>query len=107
MNAKSAAPLLAAHLTDPNDTEDDVKQTAAALMVLAGPSELPAMRQFFGMYRATANDDDIAAAVVSVGQALIALQDKLGRVLVDGAANDPMTVDYVKEHLAEPAITAP
>jgi len=107
MNAKSAAPLLAAHLTDPNDTEDDVKRAAAALMVLAGPSELPAMRQFFGMYRATANDDDMAAAVVSVGQALIALQDKLGRVLVDGAANDPMTVDYVKEHLAEPATAAP
>jgi len=107
MKAKSAAPLLAAHLVDPNDTEDDIKQIAAALAILAGPSEVPAMRQFFAMYRATAADDDIAAAVVSVGQALIALQGKLGRTLVEGAASDPMTVQYVREHLSEPEGTAP
>jgi outer membrane protein assembly factor BamB len=107
MNAKSAAPLLAAHLLDPNDTEDDIKQTAAALAVLAGPSEVPAMRQFFAMYRATAADDDIAMAVVSVGQALIALQGKLGHTLVEGAVNDAMTVPYVREHLAEPEGAAP
>jgi outer membrane protein assembly factor BamB len=107
MNAKSAAPLLAAHLLDPNDTEGDVKQAAAALALLAGPNEVPAMKQFFGMYRASAADDDIGAAVVSVGQALVTLQGALGRTLVDGAASDPMTVDYVREHLAEPASTAP
>ena len=107
MKAKSAAPLLAAHLIDPNDSEDDIRQTAAALAILAGPSEVPAMRQFFAMYRATAADDDIAMAVVSVGQALIAVQGKLGRTLVEGAVNDPMTVPYVREHLAEPEGSAP
>jgi len=107
MKAKSAAPLLAAHLIDPNDSEDDIRQTAAALAILAGPSEVPALRQFFAMYRATAADDDIAMAVVSVGQALIAVQGKLGRTLVEGAVNDPMTVPYVREHLAEPEGSAP
>ena len=76
MKEKAAAPLLAAHLLDPADTDDDVKQAAAALAVVAGPTELPALRQFFGMYRATADDDEVAAAVVSVGQALITLDDR-------------------------------
>src|SRR5579872_5350559 len=31
MNEKAAAPLLASHLFDPADTDDDVRETAAAL----------------------------------------------------------------------------
>ena len=69
MKEKGAAPLLAGHLFDPADTDDDVRQAAAALAVVAGPDQLPQLRQFFGMYRASAPNDDIAAAVVSVGQA--------------------------------------
>ena len=79
MKEKAAAPLLASHLLDPADTEDDIKQTAAALAVLAGAGEVPALREFFGMYRATAEDDDMAAAVVNIGQALAATGDKAGR----------------------------
>jgi outer membrane protein assembly factor BamB len=100
MKEKAAAPLLAAHLLDPADTEDDVKQTAAALAVLSGPNELPALREFFGMYRATAEDDDISSAVVNVGQAIVATGDKAGRAQIEAAATDPTTVGYARERLA-------
>jgi hypothetical protein len=99
MKEKAAAPLLAAHLLDPEDTDDDTKQAAAALAVVAGPGELPAMRRFFGMYRATADDDDVAAAVVSVGGALLALGDKEGRAQVELAVGDAMTVPYARDRL--------
>jgi outer membrane protein assembly factor BamB len=96
---KAAASLLAAHLLDPADTDDDVMRAAAAMAVIAGPGEVPALRQFFGMYRATAADDDVATAVVSVGQALLDLDDTAGRALVDMASKDPSTVPYARERL--------
>jgi len=99
MKEKAAAPLLAAHLLDPADTNDDVMRAAAALAIIAGPGELPTLRQFFGMYRACADDDDIASAVVSVGQALLALDDKAGRGMVLAATEDPSTVPYARERL--------
>jgi outer membrane protein assembly factor BamB len=100
MKDKRAAALLASHLLDPADTDDDVKQAAAALAVVAGPEQLPALRQFFGMYRASAENDDIAAAVASVGQALLALEDKAGRAAVESAARDASTVPYARERLS-------
>jgi outer membrane protein assembly factor BamB len=99
MKEKNAAPLLAVHLLDPADTEDDVKQAAAALAVLASPAELPALREFFGMYRATADDDDMASAVVSVGQAMATQGDKAARAQVEAAAADPNTIAYARDRL--------
>jgi hypothetical protein len=87
---------LASHLLDPADTVDDVKQAAAALAIVAGADQLPTLRQFFGMYRARAEDDDMAAAVVSVGQALINLES--GPLVAD-AAKDDATVPYARERL--------
>jgi outer membrane protein assembly factor BamB len=112
MKDKAAAPLLAAHLLDPADTEDDVKQAAGALAAIAGPGEIPALREFFGLYRATADDDDMAAAVVSTGQALIALGDKTSRTQVEAASTDDATVPYAKDRLvallsAQPVAAAP
>lgn len=101
MNERPAAPLLAAHLLDPNDTADDVKQTAAALALVGGPNELATMRQFFAMYRATADDDDVAAAVVSVAEAMLASPEKSARAEVQAAANDPRTVAYARDRLVE------
>ena len=100
MKETPAAPLLAAHLLDPADTDDDIRQTAAALAVVAGPNELPALKEFFGMYRATADGDDLAAAVVSIGQALTSLGDKAARAEVEAAAADPTTVPYARDRLA-------
>lgn len=99
MKTKEAAPLLASHLFDPADTSDDVKQAAAALAVVGGPAELPALRQFFGMYRATADGEDVSAAVVSVAQAMVALDDKAGRPAIEAAAKDDSTVPQVKDRL--------
>ncbi len=107
MKEKPAAPLLAAHLLDPADTEDDVKQAAAALAVVAGPSEVPALREFFGMYRATADDDDMAAAVVNVGQALVVSGDKAARAQVEAAAVDASTVPYARDRLGAILSAAP
>jgi hypothetical protein len=101
MKERAAAPLLAAHLLDPNDTADDVKQTAAALAIVGGPNELLAMRQFFGMYRANADDDDVAAAVVSVAEAMLASPEKGPRAEVQAAANDSRTVPYARDRLVE------
>ncbi len=99
MKEKPAAPLLASHLLDPADTEADVMAAAAALAVVAGPNEEPALRQFFGMYRATAPDDDMAAAVVSAGEALATLGDKAALAEVQAAAADPTTVAYARDRL--------
>ncbi|MDP9150499.1 MAG: hypothetical protein M3O36_11245, partial [Myxococcota bacterium] len=99
MNFKAAAPLLAAHLLDPADTDDDVMQAAAALAVVGGANEVPALRQFFAMYRATADSDDVATAVVDVGEALLSLDAKSSRSAIEAAAADPATVPYARERL--------
>jgi outer membrane protein assembly factor BamB len=99
MKNKQAAPLLAAHLLDPADTDDDVKQAAAALVDLGGPSELPTLKQFFKLYRAAPDSEGVAAAVVSTGQALLAYGGPEGRKIVDAALGDPMTVDALKSRL--------
>lgn len=104
MKEKGAAAALAGHLFDPADTDDDVRQAAAALAVVAGPEQLPQLRQFFGLYRASAPNDDVAAAVVSVAQALVDLHDA---GTVTAAAKDPMTVDYARERLQAIASSAP
>ena len=99
MNATEAAPLLAKHLLDPADSDEDVKQSAAALLVLGAPRELPSLKQFFGMYRATAGNPDVAAAVVSVGQTLLKLGGVEGRAMIDFALKDAMTMEFVRERL--------
>jgi outer membrane protein assembly factor BamB len=100
MKDTAAAPLLASHLLDPADTDDDVMQAAAALVVIAGPAEIPTLRQFFGMYRATAPTDEVGAAVVSVAQALVAL-DPGSRAQLEAAAEDASTVSYARDRLAD------
>ncbi len=101
MKEKGAGSLLASHLLDPADTDDDVMQTAAALVVVGGPGELPLMRQFFGMYRATAATDEVAAAVVSIGQAVATIDPAAGRAQVEAAARDETTIGYAKDRLPD------
>jgi outer membrane protein assembly factor BamB len=107
MNEKAAAPLLAAHLLDPADTDDDVMRAAAALAHIAGPNESSTLREFFAMYRACAAGDDMAAALASTGQALLTVDGAPGRAIVESAVRDPSTVDYAKERLAEALSTPP
>lgn len=99
MKETKAAPLLAAHLLDPEDSEDDVKHAAAALAVLATEKEAPQIRQFFLTNRGTAESDETALAVASAGEALLRIDPKEGRALVTAAAKDPMTHDTTQKRL--------
>ncbi len=99
MKEKAAAPLLAAHLLDPADSEDDAKQSAAALVDLGGTAELPALKEFFGIYRASHEGDVMAGAVVSAAQAIVKIGGADGRKFVDAGMVDPMMPDAVKARI--------
>lgn len=105
MKEVKGAPLLASHLLDPADTEDDVKRAAAALATLATKDELPTLRQFFAMYRGTAESEEISLAVASAGEAVLRLDPKEGRALVEAASKDPMTSSVARSRL-EALLTA-
>jgi outer membrane protein assembly factor BamB len=100
MKEKKGAAALASHLLDPNDTDDDVKRAAAALVSLADASEMPQLKQFFTMYRGAAESDEVQAAVVSVGEAMLNAGGAEGRKIVDAGIADPMTLPNIKTRLA-------
>lgn len=106
MKEGTASPLLASYLSDPAVTDDDVKRTAAALVVLATKDELPALEQFFAAYRGTAENEELAAAVTSAAAAIVRLDPKDGRALVEEAAKDPNTVEAARSRL-EATLSAP
>jgi outer membrane protein assembly factor BamB len=94
---KHAAPLLAAHLNDPADSPNDVRRVAHALLKLASPDELAAVRTFFSLYHATADQDDLVAAAVDAARILIQLGGADGAAVVERAARDPLTSPAVRE----------
>ena len=99
MKEPKAAPLIASHLLDPADTDDDVRRAAAALAILATKDELPVLRRFFAMYRASAETEDIGAAVASTGEALLRLDPKDARTLVEQAVKDTSTFPATRQRL--------
>jgi outer membrane protein assembly factor BamB len=103
---KQAAPLLASHLLDPADTDDDVRRAADALVRLASPAESAQLTQFFAIYRGAAPNEDIEAAVVSVGQALVKVGGADGQARVAEAMHDRLTLSNVRERLAS-LVTVP
>jgi len=107
MNETRAAPLLAAHLLDPADTDDDVKRAADALVKLAGADQAPTLAQFFGTYRASAPVEEIEQAVAAVGQALSRVGGKAGYAAVQAAMTDPLTLEGVRERLKALVLVAP
>jgi hypothetical protein len=99
MKDPKAAPLLAGHLLDPNVSDEDVRRTAAALAVLATPAEKKPLTTFFALYRGTAENEDLAVAVGSAGEALLRIAPKEGRAIVEAAAKDRMTVEAARNRL--------
>jgi outer membrane protein assembly factor BamB len=97
---KRAAGPLADHLNDPADTPNDVRRAARALVSLATPSELPAVRMFFSLYRATADDDDLVAAVIDAAKILVTMAGPEGAEVVKKAAEDPLTHQGVRDAIA-------
>ncbi len=109
MNEVGAAPLLARHLNDPANDMSDVEHAALALGKLATASEYEALRTFFALYRATADEPSLVNAVISVAGALLRTGGEAGRSVIERAAQDPLTQGDVKRGLAgllQPA-TAP
>lgn len=91
MKDASAAPLLVDHLFDPADTDDDVLQTARALAIIGGPAQLSSLKEFFMLYHASAANEAMVGAVVSVGDSILRFGGKDGRALVDRVIADPVT----------------
>ena len=94
-----AAPLLAKHLNDPANSADDVAHAARALVKLATAAEYEDLRTFFALYRATADDEALVAAVVSCAEALLRIGGSEGRAVVERAAQDPLTQGDVRRAL--------
>jgi len=94
-----AAPLLAKHLNDPANSAEDVAHAARALAKLATPTEYEDLRTFFALYRATADDEALVAAVVSTAEALLRIGGADGRAVVERAAQDPLTQTDVRRAL--------
>jgi outer membrane protein assembly factor BamB len=105
MKEAKGAPLLASHLLDPADTDEDVRRAAAALATLATKDELPTLRRFFAMHRGAAESEDVGLAVASAAEAILRLDPKDGRALIERAAKDPMTVAIARSRL-EALLTA-
>jgi outer membrane protein assembly factor BamB len=101
---RGAAPL-ARYLLDTSITDDDVRDVAAALAVLATPREKDALLEFFGMYRAATSRGALLDAVVSVAQALLRVSPDDARTLLGRAAADGMSPPDVAKRLA--ALLAP
>jgi len=99
-----AAPLLAKHLNDPANSADDVAHAARALVKLATVAEYEDLRTFFALYRATADDEALVAAVVSCAEALLRIGGSEGRAVVERASQDPLTQNDVRRAL--PAVLA-
>jgi outer membrane protein assembly factor BamB len=99
MKEPKAAPLLAGHLFDPANSDDDVKRASAALAVLATDNELPQCRQFFGMYRGSAPNEDLASAVGSIAEAMLRVDPKGSRAIIESALNDSNTALPVHSRL--------
>ena len=96
---KRAAPLLAKHLNDPANSAEDVAHAARALVQLATPAEYEDLRTFFALYRATADDESLVAAVVSCAEALLRVGGEAGRAVVERASQDPLTQSDVRRAL--------
>jgi hypothetical protein len=54
------------------------------------------LRTFFALYRATADEEALVAAVISCAQALLRVGGDSGRALVERAAQDPLTQSDVR-----------
>ncbi len=107
MKESKGAPLLASHLVDPANTDDDLRRAAAALATLASKEELPLLRRFFAMYRSSGEVDDVGLAVASAAEAILRLDPKAGRALIERATKDPMTGNAARARLEVLLTAAP
>lgn len=99
VDESGAASLLAEHLNDPATSLKDLARVAKALAKLATADELPALHDFFTVYRATAEDDAMINAVIEVARAIVRVGDDEDKDILRAAADDDMTQESVKNAL--------
>ncbi len=99
MQESRAAPLLAHQLNDPVNSPEDIEHAARALSELATPDEARELELFFSLYNATADDEAVVRAVVTVAEVLMRVGGESGRALVGRAVADPLTVPEVRRGL--------
>jgi outer membrane protein assembly factor BamB len=102
-----AAPLLAKHLNDPANSAEDVAHAARALVKLATKAEYEDLRTFFALYRATADDEALVAAVIASAEALLRVGGDAGRSLLERAAQDPLTQSDIRRALPDVLAKSP
>lgn len=93
-----AAPLLAAHLNDSADTDDDIERAARALEFLATADQKPDLLRFFAHYRCASENEPLARATLSVATALLRLKED--KALREATAAGACTTESVKEGLS-------
>jgi len=100
MKEGGAATVLTAHLLDPADSDKDVRDVATALMTLAGPAEVPALKQFFALYRdAPPEPEELVLAEGIVGETLLRVGGSEGEAIVKAAIAHPATNGAVRAKL--------
>jgi hypothetical protein len=80
---------------------DDVVRAAKALEVLATTTQARELSTFFALYRATADEEGLVQAVLSVASALLRVGGAEGRALIDRAVADPLTQPDVQRGLTK------
>jgi hypothetical protein len=65
------------------------------------------LKQFFARYRGTAASDEVSVAVASVAEAMLRLDPKGSRPIVEAATKDGMTKDTAKAKLDQLLAAAP
>jgi hypothetical protein len=99
LDAKDAAPELAVHLLDAATPQSALKDVAAALAALGGPSAQKALRELLLTYRADPMFTADPASLTIAAEALIKLDGAEGRRTVQFAAEDPRTIAPVASYL--------
>lgn len=91
-----AAPLLVAHLKDPNTPTQSLAEVVRALGELGDPSAASALSDFFLLYHADAVDEHLAKALELAPEALVRLQGAQARDVLTKVANDPLGVEVAE-----------
>src|SRR5262249_49164306 len=107
LEAKEAAPDLAAHLADPSTPQPVLKELAAALVALGGGAALSALRELLYTYRAGPMFFGDPGALTIPGEGLLRLGGPAGRRAVEFVAREPRTIRPVASYLEKLLTEAP
>jgi outer membrane protein assembly factor BamB len=91
-----AAPLLIAHLKDPNTPTQGLPEVVQALGELGDVSAVQPLSQFLLLYHADPVDEHLARALAQVPAALLRLQGVAARELLARIAEDPLGAESAR-----------